>query len=190
MLSTLSKAITEGFSGAHPEIFEYARFKNDLYISEGVVMFNDRVVIPPSIRKQVLDVLHSAHQGVASMELRAQAIMFWPGMSNDIYATRASCSECNKTAPSQAQTPSEPATAPSTPFEQIFSDFFDYAGHHYLIVGDRLSGWCEIFSTPSGTSQAGSRGLISCLRRFFSTFGVPEELSSDGGAKFICDLTK
>ena len=56
-------------------------------------------------------------------------------------------------------------------------------------MGDRLSGWSEIFSTPSGTSQAGSRGLIKCLRDLFSRFGVPEEISSDGGPEFSSSST-
>ena len=71
-----------------------------------------------------------------------------------------------------------------TPFEMIFADFFDFAGHHYLIIGDRLSGWQEIFQPPKGSSQSGSKGLISCLRKVFASFGVPEELSSDGGPEF------
>ena len=52
-----------------------------------------------------------------------------------------------------------------------------------------MSGWSEIFSTPSGSSLSGARGLISCLRSFFSTFGVPEELASDGGPEFKADAT-
>ena len=57
----------------------------------------------------------------------------------------------------------------------VFADFFGLAGHYYLVVGDRLSGWPEIFSTPSGTAHSGAKGLIACLRKFFATFGVPEE---------------
>ena len=57
-------------------------------------------------------------------------------------------------------------------------------------MGDRLSVWSEIFSTPSGTSQAGSQGLIKCLRDLFSRFGVPEEISSDGGPEFSSSSTK
>ena len=30
-------------------------------------------------------------------------------------------------------------------FESVFADFCDYGGCHYLIVGDRLSGWVDIY---------------------------------------------
>ena len=53
-----------------------------------------------------------------------------------------------------------------------------------------MSGWTEVFSTPSGSSWSGSRGLVACLRSLFATFGVPEELSSDGGPEFTAGGTK
>ena len=147
-------------------------------------------MVPLTLRKAILDNLHSAHQGVSAMQSRAQAIVFWPGMSLDIQETRSRCRECNRNAPSQAPLPSEPAVPPLTPFEQIFADFFEFGGHHYLVAGDRLSGWCEIFSTPSGSASSGARGLIKCLRSLFSVFGVPIELSSDGGPEFMASHTQ
>ena len=189
-LSSLMKAILDGSLAERSNLSQFAKYKDSLYVYDGVILYNDRVLVPPSLRKSVLAVLHSAHQGVSTMERRAQSIVFWPGMISDIEDVRKSCSDCNKNSPSQAHVPSEPADPPTTPFEQVFADFFDYAGHHYLVAGDRLSGWTEIFSTPVRSSTSGSRGLISCLRKLYSTFGVPEELSSDGGPEFIASETK
>ena len=123
------------------------------------------------------------------MESRARAIVFWPGLTDDIRTQRNSCSACNRAAPSQAATPSRPTPVPSTPFESIYADFFMYAGNHYLVAGDRLSGWVEIFKAPSGTAQSGANGLILVLRDMFATFGVPEDMSSDGGPEFTVALT-
>ena len=47
-----------------------------------------------------------------------------------------------------------------------------------------------MFFTPTGTSCSGASGLIACLRKLFQTFGVPEELSSDGGLEFTADSTQ
>ena len=146
-------------------------------------------MIPHSLRPAVLDSLHAAHQGVSSMQMRAQAIVFWPGMTKDIAERRNHCSDCNRNAPSQAATPSEPGNPPSCPFEQIFADFFDFGGYHYLVVGDRLSGFTEVFQTPTGSSSSGARGLVKCLRKWFCIFGVPKQLSSDGGPEFAADVT-
>ena len=153
-------------------------------------MFEDRVVIPPSLRRTVLENLHAAHQGVSSMELRARSIVFWPGITADIHAIRAACSDCNRNAPSQPSLPAASTSPPSTPFECVYADYFDFAGNHYLVVGDTLSGWSEVFSCPPGSSHAGAAGLVGCLRSLFATFGVPEELSSDGGPEFAAELTR
>ena len=190
ILSKLIAAIDDSFTGNEPSIAEYQRYQDSLYVNDGVVLYKDRVVVPSSLRRMILDNLHAAHQGISSMQLRAQAIVFWPGMTHDIQEVRASCRECNRNAPSQAPLPSEQASPPSTPFEQIFADFFEYGGHHYLVIGCRLAGWPEIFSTPAGSAWSGARGLVACLRTHCATFGVPQEISSDGGPEFTASITK
>ena len=40
-----------------------------------------------------------------------------------------------------------------------------------------------------GSRQSGAQGLCNALRRLFVTFGVPIELSSDGGPEFSAKVT-
>ena len=101
------------------------------------VLYQDQVVVPSSLCHQILQYLHAAHQGTSTMEQRAQAIFYWTGMSQDILETREGYTDCNRNAPSQATTPPLPSPPPSTLFEAVFADFFDYGGRHYLVVGDR-----------------------------------------------------
>ena len=42
----------------------------------------------------------------------------------------------------------------------------------------------------NNTNDSSAKGLGLCLRRLFATFGVPEELSSDGGAQFTAGETR
>ena len=58
------------------------------------------------------------------------------------------------------------------------------------MAGDRLSGWVEIYSSPVGSSKAGSSGLIAHLRTLFAAFGVPLTMSSDGGPEFTATATE
>ena len=94
--------------------------------------------------------------------LRAQTLLFWPGMNKDIQQVRDECFDCCRNAPSQ---PAPLAVAnpdiPVMPFESVFADFFDISNHHYLVAGDRLSGWVEVFSCKSRSIKAGSSGLLS-----------------------------
>ena len=73
-LSQLSEAIKENFVGTYPGLQDYMKYKESVYIVDGVVMMNDRVVIPSSLRQTVSRTLHAAHQGVSGMGSRARAI--------------------------------------------------------------------------------------------------------------------
>ena len=191
-MCALLKAIRDRFPDncrLNEGVSDHCRYRQGLYETGDVILYNDRVVIPPSLRETALKALHSAHQGVSSMGARARSILFWLGMSDDIERVRQSCKDCIKNAPSQAPLPPVLSDPPSTPFEKIHSDFFDCAGQHYLVIGDRLSGWCDVFKAPHVSPQAGALGLTSCLRNYFSRFGVPLEISSDGGPEFKSGTT-
>ena len=119
-----------GFPDQLPEnlsfLKPYWRYRESFYVSDGVILYNDRVVLPPSLRSKALNTLHSAHQGVSSMEARAKATVFWPGLTLDIDRIRASCSDCIKNAPSQSRLPPASSDIPSSPFEKIVGDFFKH----------------------------------------------------------------
>ena len=184
--------IHKGFPSECPvneTVKSFWRYRDALYESDGVVLYEDRVVVPPNLRKHVLENFHAAHQGVSSMELRARTLVFWPGMTTDFDQIRATCKDCISNAPSQPKLPPAPFEPPSTPFEQIVADFFKLAGYHYLVVADRLSGWPDIFKCAPGSPQSGAEGLIGCLRNYFSRFGVPSEMASDGGPEFTASAT-
>ena len=60
---------------------EFYQFRDDLYTVDSVVMYNGRVVIPPSLREECLIALHAAHGGCTSMLSRAECSIFWPGIT-------------------------------------------------------------------------------------------------------------
>ena len=88
-------------------------------------------------------------------------------------------------APSQPHAPPIPPTPASYPFQCICTDYFHYGGNNYLVIVDRYSN-CPIVER----AQAGAQGLIQCLRRCFTTYGIPDELSSDGRPEFIASATR
>ena len=93
-------------------------------------------------------------------------------------------------APSQPYLPPTTPSVPTYPFEAIAADYCDFVDHHYLIVVDRFSNWPEIIKVVNNSNNSGSSGLIKSLGRYFSTFGVPEEMSSDGGPEFTARETE
>ena len=158
--------------------------RNKLSIVDDVIMFDNRVLIPPTLRQEVLDSLHSAHQGVTGMGNRARATVFWSDISSALQTTRDSCEPCDRIAPSQPFQPPVPPMVPTMPFEAIAADYFELGGYYYLLSVDRFSNWPEVKQIKKSENNSGSSGLIKALKHLFAGFGVPMELSSDGGPEF------
>ena len=168
-----------------PALREYHQFREHLYTVDGIILYKNRIVIPPSLRQHILTVLHSAHQGVTSMTARAESTVFWPGITPAIIALRETCNHCNRMAPSQPSSPPSPVVPPAYPFQCVCADFFHYKGVTYLVIVDRYSNWPLV-----ERAREGSTGLIDCLRRTFATFGIPDELATDGGPEFTATATR
>ena len=170
---------------AQVEQFYWAR--DNLTTVGPVVLYRDRIIVPTSLQPEILDHLHSAHQGVSGMSSRATAAVYWPGMQSDIERKRAACSSCNSSTPSQPAPPPTPLPQPSFPFEQVCSDYFSHGGKNYLIIVDRYSGWLSIYSVSKGE---GAEMLIKTLKTHFCTFGISSELASDGGPEYKASSTQ
>ena len=65
------------------------------------------------------------------------------------------------------------------------TDYFHYQGHNYLVIVDRYSNWPIV-----ERAKDGAQGLINVLRHTFATYGIPDELSSDGGLEFVAHTTR
>ena len=149
---------------------------------------DDRVTIPTSMKKNILQILHSAHQGVSNMTARANQTVYWPDILKDIRNTRYTCKACSEVAPSQPQEPLQLSPSPDWPFQQICADYFELENHSYLSIVDRYIAWLNIYHFCPGHST--SKTLIDTFRTFFIAYGVPEELSSDGGPQFVSNSFK
>ena len=187
VMSMLAHQITEGFPPEKKllrhELREYYQHRDKLSHVDGVPLYKDRVVVPHALRAAVLETLHSAHQGITGMTLRAQAGVWWPGITPQLKEVRDRCRNCTEHAPSQPSTPPKPLAQPDYPFQCIASDYFQSGGHHYLVIADRFSGWPTVQFCGRSTDTANK--LVECLREYFSMHGIPEELSSDGGSTYM-----
>ena len=153
----------------------------------GIAYMDNRIVIPAILRKIVLENLHSANQGVSGMKFRANNCIYWPGLDNSIRQHRDTCKDCNENAPSQPKEPLILSSSPEYPFQQICADYFQIGDYSYLDIVDRFSGWLCIYYFRG---EMGSKSLVNVLRELFTSYGAPEEISSDGGPQFIGNVYK
>ena len=165
-----------------PSLKSFWNVRHRLSIESPLVMLEERIVIPNILKAKILKNLHIAHQGVNSMLGRANSSIYWPGMAADIRNTRYNCQKCNEIAPSQPKEPYCQSPSPLYPFQQICLDFFSIGHHQYLVIVDRFSGWIIIYHFRNHAT--GSK-LVKIIREVGQVYGLPEEISSDGGPQFM-----
>ena len=88
IMVNLADQIRRGFPDSgydvNPAIREFHKFRHGLCVIDGVPCYKTRIVIPAKLRRQILAVLHSAHQGVSGMTARVEQTVFWPSITRDI----------------------------------------------------------------------------------------------------------
>ena len=182
----LRNTICNGFPINHnevdPIVRPYCKVKDSLSVSNDLILYGQRLIIPKKLRQEVLKQLHSSHQGIERTRRRARQSVYWPGIDNDIKNVVASCRKCQQLLPSQQPEPIIIEPEPFYPFQAVSADYFSYAGKQYLIYVDRKSGWPMV---KMYNQEATAKKLINTLRKFFSATGVPEVFRSDNGPQFV-----
>ena len=100
-------------------------------------------------------------------------------MDAAVMQKRDQCRTCNGMSPSNSGEPIEERREPEYPFQLVVMDFFDLSGKNYLAVADRYTGWPVLFKLGTSLIE-----MVKTCRNLFSQYGVPEQISSDGGPPF------
>ena len=179
-----TQSFAESMSLEDPSLKEFYNVRDRLSITNGILMYSfedgqKRIVIPKTLRKQMILNLHSANQGSTSMLARARKSWYWPGMDRDILVHSETCDTCCEMAPSKTKEPLNMTPPPEYPFQQAVADLFEIHGIDYLAYVDRLTGFAELAHFPTSTS---SYHIINTLREFYHRWGVVEEISLDGAS--------
>ncbi|CAL9703949.1 unnamed protein product [Knipowitschia caucasica] len=189
-LQTLSGVIRHGWpsklhnlpSAMHP----FFPFRDELAVEDGIVMKGQKTVIPHSLQKTYIDIVHRGHPGSEATKRRARGIVFWPTMTMDIDNEVQACSVCNSTKPHQQKEPLLLHTIPELPWSTVAADIFEWHGQQYLVLVDSFSGWFEIDLLNNITSA----NVICKLKRHFSVHGAPHTLITDNGRQFTSQCFK
>ena len=155
--------------------------RQDLWVTDDLVMYGSRVIIPASLRREVLHGLHASHQGQDRTLRRARQVVYWPGITSDIQNMIRSCPACAERLPSHAPEPLLSDPLPSRPFENTAADLFHYSGRTFLVYTDRYSGWPAVGTTGR---TATSSDVIYLLKEWMTDKGIPTILKTDGGPQF------
>ena len=171
---------------------EYRTVARKLTHRWGIIMVDDRIVIPKSLRYAALKALHFGHTGINEMCSEAM-IFWWPNMREDIEKKSKTCSACLNAGKNlklqipqnEKKTKIEP---PRTPGEEIQLDFTGNLHNkklpstlYILVAVDKNSLW-PVTKICKNTNH---ETVITFPKEYINIYGVPKQIKSDKGGAFI-----
>ena len=156
-----------------------------LTVSNNLLLYDSRIVIPRPLRRETMKKIHEGHQGIVRCKLRAATTVWWPGSSRDAEEFVRSCPECLKNTPPNKE-PLLPTQLPTYPWEKVASDLFELNKVNYILVVDYFSRYVEVQHLKSTTASI----VIRTLKSIFSRHGVPSVLVTDNGPQYDCKEMK
>lgn len=96
----------------------------DLTTHQGLILRNSQIVIPVSMRKQVMDIIHTGHLGISKCIEKAKNSVYWPGYQGQIQDVVLSCATCQENVRANAQCNYEPYDIPQYPMQSLSMDIF------------------------------------------------------------------
>ena len=158
------------------------RLRNELSVTTSNVLLRDqRIIIPQSLRKRIVDIAHEGHQGIVKTKHLLREKVWFPGIDKLVENTVSMCLPCQLTTVDNSREPLQMSKLPDGPWREVSVDFMDLpSGEHLLVVYDDYSRYPEVEIVSSTSAQA----TIPKLDKIFATFGVPEVVRSDNGPPF------
>ena len=97
----------------------YWNFREELTLHNGVLFKNQRIIIPHSLRSEMLARLHSSHLGIDACLRKARDRIYWPNMNTHIKEAVAKCEVCTEYQTANPQQPMQTHKIPQRPWSRV-----------------------------------------------------------------------
>ena len=186
VLVLLSKYIRKGWPDCKQDIEEilhpYWAFRGELALLDGLIVRGNRVVIPTSLRPEMLDRLHLGHQGITGTLQRARRAVYWPKIQDEITEMVQGCEPCQIHGNKKTRAPMRQISA-KRPMEVLSTDIMDFKRQPALVTIDCYSGYILLDPMRSQTASV----VVARLNDNIRKFGLAEKILSDNGPCFKAD---
>ena len=164
-----------------PDLLPFFHNRQAISETNGCLVKDAQVIVPPSLQDQVLRLLHRSHLGKVKMKQLARNHCWWPGIDRDIDKLTRSCPTCAELQPlpkQQFHSWEEPCTV----WSRVHMDFAGPVwGSKWLLIIDAKSKFPMIIDMHDNTTAP---HLSQALDHLFDWFGPPQTFVSDNGPPF------
>ena len=185
-LVNLSGIVKHGWphhkSQVSDQLKPYWNVRSDITEIKGVLYKGNQIIIPNSLRKEILNKLHYCHLGINKTLLRAQETVYWPFMTKHIGELVNDCYTCQKFQNSNQRETIINKEISNRPWQVLAADLFHFEGKEYLLIIDSFSKYPEIACLNNNTTSA---NVIQHFKAILARHGKPDVLFTDNGPQFV-----
>ena len=183
---TIQHGWPENKSDVSINVSVYFDIRDELTVQNGLIFKGNRIVIPKTLRKFMMENIHASHIGVEGCLRRARESLFWPAMNAEIKDYIQRCETCRTYEHKQQKEPIVAHSVPLRPWAKIGTDLMTFQNRNYLVTVDYYSNFWEVDYLDDTRSET----VIHKLRSQFARYGIPDECVSDNGPQFSSDEFK
>ena len=185
ILNTVKEVVHNGWPDSIKELQQdirpYWSYREELAIEGGVLFKSRQVIIPQSMREDILMLLHQSHQGIEKTRSLSRESCYWPNINKDIEKICKECALCQEYQHKNRHEPITPYETPSKPWHHIASDLFEINGRQFLITADKYSKFPFVEEMTTGVT---SYDVAQQIKRYCSILGRPHSIFSDNGPQY------
>ena len=183
-LQEVKRCVIHGWPSTRSEcsnvISLYYEYQDEISTYNGVLYRGNRVIIPKSMRSEMLKLMHSSHMGIVKTKQLARDLIFWPGMSKEIEEMVKKCEICLQYQNKQPKEPMIIHEIPSLPWNKVATDLFELDGNYYIVMVDYYSNFIEVSPLPDTKTST----VLKVIKSNIARYGIMETLVSDNGPQF------
>ena len=165
------------------DIENFAHFRDDLSIHDGLVLRGHRLVVPSSLQHKVVSIAHQSRQGIVKTKQCIREKIWFPGIDKLVEDTVKACIPCQASYPGpKTHEPIVPTPFPSEPWSSHAVDFAGPfpSGDYLMVVIDEHSRFSEVEIISSTAAST----VLPRLETIFSRQGIPQTVKTDNGPPF------
>ena len=168
-------------------IREYWNYKEELTVQDGVLYKGMKVIVPASMRSQMIAKAHSSRLGPDACVRRARNVLFWSTMTDQIKDQVQNCEVCNDFLARQKEEPLMTHRILETPWSKFGQDLFTHGDEDYLMTVDYCS---DYFALDRNLSDITAESVVNAVKRHFARHGIADIVTDTGPQYFNAHFGK
>lgn len=164
------------------ELSRYKAFERELGVFNGILVRENRAVMPLSLRHLALNIAHRGHPGAVMMKKILRERTWWPGLDADVSDSLRNCLGCTVVSKEDRPEPMKRKTLPDGPWQQIAIDFLEVreCSTSFLVVVDYYSRYLMVQPVKPTSAE----NTIKRLEEMFKIWSYPSSITADNGQPF------